>query len=301
MRGSSRTTGASESTELGATLASRIAADGTPVVADRAQHGRSDCADGREAPAQAAGAQRLDHAGDPQPGLVRAGASAARHLPLRESLSRLDRRTFAGTSRAARCSAPFPGLYQLLPPPAAGIETRFARSALLAAPVGPQPDPELLGAGGRGAGRMAAPDARMTHIVGVNRETVVAVRRTAGRLRIRLEPQRRRHRPRGPGVAARRSRPTSSTSRTAISPTIRGIIERHHRRCCAADARRASRGASSPCAAPLTRFDDARLRVDWSGKIDWRRLDSAQREAVLARPRRRPSPAAPVASAQSLA
>jgi len=129
--------------------------------------------------------------------------------------------------------------------------------------------------------RMASADGRMTHIVGVNRDTVVSVRRTKDGFEYGSSRN-------GDGTVpvhlamlpaletyfadeAHGELPNNPRIIAAVVALLRG-----HRGC--GLARR-----FAPCREPLTRFDDAQLRAaEAAAKIDWRRLDSAQREAVLA-------------------
>jgi len=127
---------------------------------------------------------------------------------------------------------------------------------------------------------MAEPDARMVQIVGVNRQTVVSVRRTSAGFEYGSNPH-------GDGTVplAMTQVPGLETfyaeeshGNLASSPRIIDAI---------VDLIRAgtTRALSARCAlkpVPERRTDDVQLRTVEAGKIDWRRLDSEQREAVMA-------------------
>jgi pimeloyl-ACP methyl ester carboxylesterase len=212
-------------------------------------------------------------------------------------LSRLDLE-HSPEDLAARVFCTFPGLYQLLPEAPAGgaIDLLDPRSWPRS---GPKPDPALLGRVAEVRARMAAPDARMAHIVGVNRATVVSVRRT----------------PAGFEYGASRNGDGTVPVSLAMLPALEthfadeahGELANNERIIKAVVALLRGGGACGlarhfvPSRAPLTRFDDVQLRAAETGKIDWRQLDSAQREAVLADLDGGRSLGAADASAQSLA
>ena len=79
---------------------------------------------------------------------------------------------------AQRVFCTFPGLYQMLPPPQffAALNLFDVRSW---PSQGPTPSAELLGGAAEARAGFAPVDSRMIHIVGVNQETVVGMRRTA--------------------------------------------------------------------------------------------------------------------------
>jgi len=197
--------------------------------------------------------------------------------PFVRKLSRLDRR-HSPEHLAAKVFCTFPGLYHMLP------AQRRAPVDLLDPrcwpPEGPTPDPALLGEVAAVRARLAAPDHRMIHIIGVNRETVVAVRRTAVGFEYGSSAN-------GDGTVpvAMASLPKlkayfideSHGNLANNSKVIGAIIDLTRRGSTRALARR-----FTPRRGRLAVTDDARLRLVPAGKIDWLRLDSAQREAALA-------------------
>ena len=198
--------------------------------------------------------------------------------PFVRKLARLDlKHTPEQLAQKVFCT--FPGIYQLLPPPVPGsrIDLLDARSWPVA---GPKPDATQLARVAAARAQMAAPDARMMHIVGVNRETAVAVRRTATGFEYSLSAN-------GDGTVpvAMASLPRLKTyfideshgNLANNSQVISAILDllRHGRT-------QALKRRFVPRRGRLIRIDDARLRsVGAGGKIDWRHLDSTRREAAL--------------------
>ncbi|HMD73430.1 MAG TPA: alpha/beta fold hydrolase [Steroidobacteraceae bacterium] len=181
---------------------------------------------------------------------------------------------------AERVFHTFPGLYQLLPPRnrlhGANL---YARSGWPAS--GPQPNPELLARIAPARTALAPADSRMLQIVGINRSTIVAVRRKAAGFEYEFGSE-------GDGTVPIASAllPTVGAfyvdewhGNLANNPAvIRAIIELIRRgRTTALPARR-SRVRSKP----VVRIDDAAFSAADGPKIDWRRLNKAQRAAALA-------------------
>jgi hypothetical protein len=146
--------------------------------------------------------------------------------------------------------------------------------------VGPGPDPRLLARVAAARAAMADPDERMIQIVGVNRDTVVGVRHAAGGFEY---------------VFTRGGDGTVPVS-MALLPGLKTYYadELHGNLVCNSRiidtlAELIREGGTQTLAREFTprpcvprRVDDARLREAELGKIDWRRLTSAQREAVMA-------------------
>jgi len=173
----------------------------------------------------------------------------------------------------------FPGLYQLLPPrERLRGANLYARGAWPA--HGPQPNRELLARNTAVRAALAPPDARMQQVVGINRSTIVAVRRRAAGFEYEFACE-------GDGTV-----PTSSAAlprlRTfyvdewhgnlANNPAvISAVIELIQR----------GRTRALPARPNVVRskrilLDDAALRAADGPKVDWRRLSKAQRAAALA-------------------
>jgi pimeloyl-ACP methyl ester carboxylesterase len=197
--------------------------------------------------------------------------------PFVRKLSRLDHR-HSPEFLAQKVFGTFPGLYHMLPPRAGSAEVDlldpggWPRDGFV-------PDAALLGQVAGVRSNFAEPDERMTHIVGVNRETVVGVRRTArgfeygsslngdGTVPVRLAviPKLRTYFiDEWHGNLANNSR------------VIRAILDLLHHGKTRVLPRR-----FVPFRAALTHIDDEGLRRGAVGKIDWRQLNSAEREAAL--------------------
>jgi hypothetical protein len=127
--------------------------------------------------------------------------------------------------------------------------------------------------------KLAPPDSRMLQILGVNQETVIGVRRTAAGFEYSMSPS-------GDGTVplamARLPKLKSYFveelhGNLANNPrVIRAVVDlvRRGRTHHLPQHWRNKRG-------PMRRIDDAELRREHGGKIDWASLSSAQREAAL--------------------
>lgn len=261
---------------LGATLAAAIAAAGEPVVVIAHSMGGlvARVAAGR-LPRRAF--KRLIMLGAPNRGALAPVLALRGSYPFVRKLSRLDLK-HSPEDLAADVFGTFPGLYHLLPPePTPECDLLDPRSWPR---QGPRPDARLLAGVGHARAQMAPPDERMVQIVGVNRETVVSVRRTPagfeygssrngdGTVPVALALL--------PGLKTYFA--DESHGNLANNPRIvRAIID------LARDgSTRALKRRYLPRQDDLRLIDDAELRGGDSHKIDWRLLDSAQREAALA-------------------
>lgn len=173
----------------------------------------------------------------------------------------------------------FPGLYQLLPAGGARNVTDMCRRERWPA-TGLRPDAVQLAQVAVVRGRLAPPDGRMVQIAGVNRATVVGVRRKQNGFAYQMGW-------RGDGTV-----PLD----LALLPRIRTyfVAEQHARLACNSaviraiiDILRAGRAYTLPRrwrsrVELLPGTDDATLQKTGRGKIDWRSLDADTREIVLA-------------------
>jgi pimeloyl-ACP methyl ester carboxylesterase len=263
--------------DIGKALASAIRAGATPVsLVAHSMGGLVARMAAKQLPKRLI--KRLVMLGTPNRGAFAPVLALRGTYPFVVRLSRLDLE-HSPEDLAARVFCSFPSLYQLLPAtPARGeIDLLDHRSW---PDSGPAPDPALLGRVAQVRSGMAGADARMAHIVGVNRETVVSVRRT----------------PAGFEYGASRNGDGTVPVNLAMLPTLETYYAEevhgelaNNRAIIAAvvtllrgDAGCALPRRFSPCREPLTRFDDVQLRTAEVGKIEWRQLDSTQREAVLA-------------------
>ena len=261
---------------LGAGLAAAIAAAGEPaVVIAHSMGGLVARVAARRLPRRAL--KRLIMLGAPNRGALAPVLALRGSYPFVRKLSRLDLK-HSPEDLAAEVFGTFPGLYHLLPPePTPECDLLDPRSW---PSEGPRPDARLLAGVAHARAQMAPPDERMVQIVGVNRETVVSVRRTPG------------------GFEYGSSRNGDGTVPVALAllPGLKSYFAEESHGNLANNPRivRAIidlvRGASTRALKPrylpredgLRFIDDAELRRAESGKIDWRLLDSAQREAALA-------------------
>ncbi len=261
---------------LGAALAAAIAAAGEPaVVIAHSMGGLVARVAARRLPRRAL--KRLIMLGAPNRGALAPVLALRGSYPFVRKLSRLDLK-HSPEDLAAEVFGTFPGLYHLLPPeptPECNLLDPLSWPS-----QGPRPDARLLAGVGRARAQMAPPDERMVQIVGVNRETVVSVRRTPagfeygssrngdGTVPVALALL--------PGLKTYFAE--ESHGNLANNPRIvRAIIDLVR-----GGSTRALKRRYLPREDGLRLIDDAELARADSGKIDWRLLDSAQREAALA-------------------
>jgi hypothetical protein len=199
--------------------------------------------------------------------------------PFVQRLSRLDLKHSA-EHLAARIFSTFPGLYQLLP-----LREHSGLPLDLLDPAnwpssGPRPDPAHLARVAQVRAGLSEPDSRMVQIVGINRETIVGLRRS------------------GEGFEYVSSRNGDGTVPVAMA-LVPGLTtyyadESHGNLACSPAlveaivelVRSGSTGTLAqrfkPHGGAEGYIDDARLGTLDRSKIDWRMLDSVQREAVMA-------------------
>jgi pimeloyl-ACP methyl ester carboxylesterase len=264
--------------EIGAALAAAIAAAGKPAVLVAHSMGALAARIAiQRLPKRLV--RRLIMLGAPNGGSLAPVLALRGTYPFVQKLSRLDLR-HSSDYLANEVFSGFPGLYHMLPPHRDPNSTVDLLDPLSWPSDGVRPRPELLARVAQARAGMAAPDSRMVQIVGVNRQTVVSVRRTAAGFEYGSTPH-------GDGTVplAMAQVPELETfyveeshGNLASSPRIIDAI---------VDLIRSgtTRGLSARCApksVPEQRMDDVQLRAVDAAKIDWRRLDSAQREAVMA-------------------
>jgi pimeloyl-ACP methyl ester carboxylesterase len=198
--------------------------------------------------------------------------------PFVRRMARLDHR-HSPEYLAQEVFCTFPGIYHMLP------SARRRGTVDLLDPrawprTGAVPDAALLRRVAAVRRQLAAPDSRMCHIVGINRETVVAVRRTAAGFEY------------GSNVNGDGTVPVA----LALLPKLKTyFIDEWHgnlannSRVIRAIVDLLRRGSTRellrhfvPAHGRLSRVDDARLKLIGGGKIVWRRLSSDERKAVLA-------------------
>lgn len=261
---------------LGAALAAAIAAVGEPaVVIAHSMGGLVARVAARRLPRRAL--KRLIMLGAPNRGALAPVLALRGSYPFVRKLSRLDLK-HSPEDLAAEVFGTFPGLYHLLPPePTPECDLLDPRSW---PSQGPRPHARLLAGVARARAQMAPPDERMVQIVGVNRETIVSVRRT----------------PAGFEYGSSRNGDGTVPVALALLPGLKTYFAEESHGNLANNPRivraiidlvrgggtRALKRRYLPREDRLRLIDDAELRRADCGKIDWRLLDSAQREAALA-------------------
>lgn len=264
--------------EIGAALAASIAAAGKPAVLIAHSMGALAARIAiRHLPRRLV--RRLIMLGAPNRGSLAPVLALRGTYPFVQKLSRLDLE-HSPDYLASQVFSSFPGLYHMLPP---HRDSRLSVDLLDPASWpsdGVRPRAALLARVADARAGMAEPDERMVQIVGVNRHTVVSVRRTPAGFEYGSNPHGDGTVPvalaRVPGLKTFYAE--ESHGNLASSPRIIDAIVDLIRE--GTTPRLAARCALQP--APERRIDDARLRAVEATKIDWRRLDSAQREAVMA-------------------
>ena len=261
--------------ELGARLAAAIAADGRRVIlVAHSMGGLVARAAARILPKRLV--RKLIMLGAPNQGSFAPVQALRGTYPFVRKMSTLDRKHSAEfLTQHVFCT--FPGLYHMLPHPSKGVDLFDPR----AWPAdGPTPMAQLLGQVAAARGVLAPVDSRMIHIVGVNQETVIGLRRTPAGFEYAMDRN-------GDGTVplalARLPKlkcyfVDESHADLANNPrVIQAVIDivRRGRTAHLPERWRAKPGV-------VRRIDDAQLRLEGTGKIDWRRLTPAQREAVFA-------------------
>jgi pimeloyl-ACP methyl ester carboxylesterase len=263
--------------ESGAALAATIAAVRPAAVIAHSMGALAARVAARRLPKRAI--RRLIMLGAPNRGSYAPVLALRGVYPFVQKLSRLDLR-HSPDELSAHIFSTFPGLYQMLPTLGhSGLDFDLLDPGCWPS-AGPRPDPNLLARVAAARAAMSDPDDRMVQIVGVNRDTVVGVRRAAagfeyvstrsgdGTVPVSMALL--------PGLDTYYAHelhgnlPSNARIIDALVELIRegdtGILARKF--------------TPRPCIPRCV--DDARLRGAELGKIDWRRLTSAQREAVMA-------------------
>jgi pimeloyl-ACP methyl ester carboxylesterase len=261
--------------ELGAQLAARIAGDGQPVIlVAHSMGGLVGRMAARMLPKRLL--RKLIMLGTPNHGSFASVQTLRGTYPFVRRMSRLDRRHSA-EHLAAKVFSTFPGLYHMLPPPRLEGIDLFDPRAWPA--EGPAPDAGILARAAAVLAALAPPDSRMVHIVGVNQETVVGMRRAASGFEYDMTKNGDGTVPLALAMLPRvktyfveelhGNLPTNPQVIQAVIDLVRQGRTRH------------LSGCWRPRRGPVRRTDDEQLRSEAVGKIDWASLTSAQREAAL--------------------
>jgi len=263
--------------ELGAKLAARIEADGRPVIlVAHSMGGLVARMAARILPKRFI--RKLVMLGTPNQGSFASVQALRGTYPFVRKMSVLDPKHSA-EFLAQHVFCTFPGLYHMLPLP------RRIQGMDLFDPGcwpadGPAPSAQLLGQVAAIRAGLAPVDSRMVQIVGVNQETVVGLRRTAAGFEYVMDRN-------GDGTVplslARLPKlkcyfvDESHADLANNARVIQAIIDLVRRgRTSGLPQRWRAKPGVVRC------IDDAQLSMEGAGKIDWRRLTPAQREAVFA-------------------
>jgi len=262
--------------ELGRQLAARIAADGRPVIlVAHSMGGLVARAAARILPKRLL--RKLIMLGTPNHGSYAPVQALRGTYPFVRNMSTLDRKHSA-EHLAQNVFCTFPGLYHLLPRQGPKQVDLFDVRSWPAG--GPAPSSRLLAEAAAVHAALAPADSRMVHIVGVNQETVVEVRRSAAGFEYFMDRN-------GDGTVPLKSARLAqlkclfvdeSHADLANNPrVIQAIIDlvRRGRTGALTQRWRARPG-------PRRRISDTALQALGKHKIDWRHLTPAQREAVFA-------------------
>jgi pimeloyl-ACP methyl ester carboxylesterase len=198
--------------------------------------------------------------------------------PFVRKLSSLDRKN-SPEALAEKVFCTFTGLYQMLPP------ARHTDGINLFDPLswpkdGPVPDPALLVRAATARAGLAPVDQRMVHIVGVNQETVVGLRRTTAGFQYIMNKK-------GDGTVPLALAKLPKLKAYFVDEAHADLANNPRVIQAIVDLLRRGRTRALPerwrSKPDANRYiDDARLRTENGPKIDWRRLTPPERERVFA-------------------
>ena len=263
--------------ELGARLAARIAADGRPVIlVAHSMGGLVARTATRLLPRRMV--RKLIMLGTPNQGSFAPVQALRGTYPFVRKMSALDRK-HSPEYLAQNVFSTFPGLYHMLPTPQRikGMDLFDVRGW----PAdGAAPSALLLAQAARARAGCARVDSRMVHIIGVNQETVIGLRRLGKGFEYTMDrngdgtvPLKLARLPRLECYFVDEAHADLANNPRVIQAVIdlirRGRTDELPRRW------RARPGV-------MRRINDAQLCREGNEKIDWRRLTPAQREAVFA-------------------
>jgi pimeloyl-ACP methyl ester carboxylesterase len=263
--------------ELGAGLAARIREENRPViVVAHSMGGLVARMAARNLPKRLM--RRLIMLGTPNQGSFASVQALRGTYPFVRRISTLDR-IHSAEYLSEKVFHTFPGLYHMLP-----LAKRI-KGLNLFDPAewptdGPAPNPQLLRQVAAVRGGLAAVDSRMVHIVGVNQETVIGLRRTAAGFEYAMDRN-------GDGTVPLALARVPKLKCYFVDEAHADLANNARVIQAVIDVVRSGRSDALPQrwrakAGPIRHIDDMALRAEGNEKIDWRRLTPAQREAVFA-------------------
>ncbi len=262
--------------ELGAQLASRIAAADKPVnLVAHSMGGLVARAAARILPRRLI--RKLIMLGTPNGGSFASVQTLRATYPFMRKMAALDRKHSA-EYLAKRVFGTFPGIYHMLPAHRSGRVNLMDPAAWPR--HGPQPNAELLNQAAVARKCLAPVDSRMVHVIGVNQETVVGVRRTPSGFEYTMSKN-------GDGTVALISARQPKLKSYFVAELHGNLANNSQVIRAVLDLLRSGRTHDLPAhwrarRGLIRRIDDKQLRMAGGAKIDWRRITAAQRDAILA-------------------
>lgn len=263
--------------ELGAGLAARIREEDRPVIlVAHSMGGLVARMAVRTLPKRLM--RRLIMLGTPNQGSFAPVQALRGTYPFVRRISTLDRRHSA-EYLSEKVFHTFPGLYHMLPLTKRGKGLDLFDPANWPAD-GPAPNPQMLRQVAGVRAGLAAVDSRMVHIVGVNQETVIGLRRTAAGFEYAMDRN-------GDGTVPLSLARTPKLKCYFVDESHADLANNARVIQAVIDLVHSGRTGGLPQrwrAKPgvVRHIDDAELRIEGNEKIDWRRLTPPQREAVFA-------------------
>lgn len=233
--------------------------------------------------------RRLVLAGTPNQGTYAAVQALCGTYPAVRRIAMLDLRHSAETL-AKRVFGTFPGLYQLLPPrsPKAGVDVHDVRRW----PRILRPDPALLARAEQARVMLAPPDERFRQILGIGQQTIVGIHAAPGGFAYELDVA-------GDGTVPLASATLKGVPAWYVREIHGSLVSNVQVIRCIQDLIRTGRSTRLPqrpgrLHALPANIDDQQLRRQFHGKIQWRKIDTSDREQLMQQISGTPAAAAPV-------